>query len=217
MMIKKIFFINLFISLSFFYSFSQNLKTSNESFKTIINDDPLLEMIDSLAVSKHLQCNIQNQISFNKYHFSPDSIPIYTENDYKDRISFLHANLCFPYSYNKLVKDYIELFAYKKRQYVSQWLGLSQLYFPLFEKMLDKYKLPLELKYLAVVESALNPFAHSRNGAVGIWQFMYENCKTYDLEVNSLVDERYDIYKETKAACEILQDYYNIYGDWQLA
>jgi membrane-bound lytic murein transglycosylase D len=95
-------------------------------------------------------------------------------------------------------------------------LGLSHVYFPLFEDLLDKYNLPLELKYLAMVESALNPTAGSRAGAKGLWQFMLATGKDYGLRVTSLLDERYDPMKETVAACQYLQSLYARYGDWFL-
>jgi len=96
-------------------------------------------------------------------------------------------------------------------------LGLAEVYFPLFEEQLDKYNIPLELKYLAIVESALNPRAGSHVGAKGLWQFMYGTGKVYGLKVTSLIDDRYDPLKATVAACEHLRDLYDIYGNWSLA
>jgi membrane-bound lytic murein transglycosylase D len=94
---------------------------------------------------------------------------------------------------------------------------LAEVYFPLFEEYLDKYNMPLELKYLAVVESALNPTANSRAGAKGLWQFMYGTGRMYGLKVNSLVDDRFDPEKATDAACRHLKDLYDVYGNWSLA
>ena len=96
-------------------------------------------------------------------------------------------------------------------------LGLAEIYFPMFEEALDKYEMPLEIKYLAIVESALNPAAGSHMGAKGLWQFMYGTGKVYGLKVTSLVDDRYDPMKSTIAACEHLTDLYDIYSDWSLA
>jgi len=93
---------------------------------------------------------------------------------------------------------------------------MSEIYFPLFEEQLDKYDLPLELKYLAIIESALNPVAKSRAGASGLWQFMLTTGKLYDLQVTSYVDDRLDPYKATVAACRHLKDLYNIYHDWAI-
>ena len=95
-------------------------------------------------------------------------------------------------------------------------LALQELYFPLFEQTLDKYGLPLELKYLAIVESALNPKAKSSSGATGLWQFMYLTGKQYDLRVTSYMDERQDPYKSTEAACKYFVKLHEMFGDWNL-
>jgi FOG: LysM repeat len=119
-------------------------------------------------------------------------------------------------SFNQVVKSYIEMYAVRKREQVSYMLALGDYYFPMFEQALDRHGLPLELKYLPVIESALNPVAVSRVGATGLWQFMLRTGKGYGLEVNSLVDERRDPYKATEAAVKYLKDLYAIYGDWNL-
>ena len=119
-------------------------------------------------------------------------------------------------SYNSVVRSYIEMYAVRKRDQVSYMLALGDYYFPMFEQALDRYGLPLELKYLPVIESALNPAAVSRAGATGLWQFMLQTGKGYGLEVNSLVDERRYPYKSTDAAVNYLKDLYAIYGDWNL-
>ena len=119
-------------------------------------------------------------------------------------------------AYNDIVKGFIEMYAGRRRGQVSYMLGQGAYYFPMFEEALDKEGLPLELKYLPVIESALNPIARSRVGATGLWQFMPATGKLYKLEINSLVDERRDSYKSTQAAVQYLKDMYNIYGDWNL-
>jgi len=119
-------------------------------------------------------------------------------------------------SFNGVVKSYIKVYTQKRKDKMEEILGLSDYYFPLFEETLDAYNLPLELKVLPVIESALNPNAVSRMGATGLWQFMYGTGKLYKLEVNSFVDERKDPVAATNAACHFLSDLYSIYHDWTL-
>ncbi len=131
---------------------------------------------------------------------------------YTERLKTLP--MIFPMSYNEDVKSWIEL--YKRNRRTPYLIGLSDYYFPIFEEILDSYDIPTELKYLSIIESALNPRATSRAGAVGLWQFMYSTGKMYGLEVNSYVDERRDPLKATHAAAQFLKDMYEVYGDWTL-
>ncbi|NOU58758.1 lytic transglycosylase domain-containing protein [Marinifilum caeruleilacunae] len=119
-------------------------------------------------------------------------------------------------SYNKIVKNYIKLYSEKRRSQVEYMMGLSEYYFPLFEEILDKEGLPQELKYLPIIESALNPKALSRAGASGLWQFMYGTGRMYKLDINSFVDERRDPVKSSYAAVKYLKDMYKVYGNWHL-
>ncbi len=192
-------------------------KNGNSPKKDTINfqDDPIAAGLDSLAHLKFFEKGYDVVKSPN-FHFAPDSIPVYGDNVYADRMAKLDANSPFDLQYNDVVRQYINLYV-KKRQMTSRILALSKLYFPMMEQILDRYKMPLELKYLAVVESALNPSACSRAGARGLWQFMYTTGKLYNLQVTSYTDERSDPVKSTIAACQYLKFLYDMFGDWQLA
>lgn len=149
--------------------------------------------------------------------YNPDSIPRYPDMFYEYRIAELNKLTPIELEYNEIVKKYIENYAVKRREEFAKIIGLADLYFPIFDYMLDKYDLPLELKYLTIVESNLNTYARSKSGAVGLWQFLLNTCKLFDLEVNSYIDERRDPYKSTDAACRYLKYLYSTYNEWQLA
>ena len=121
-----------------------------------------------------------------------------------------------PLDYNNHVKGFIDLYAVKKRQLTERILTLSEYYFPMFEEILDREGLPQEFKYLAVVESALNPQAKSWAGACGLWQFIHSTGEAYGLNINGMVDERHDPEKATLAACQYFKNSYALYGDWLL-
>ncbi len=182
-------------------------------------DSPVLATLDSLAFVKFygkqyfLEDSSQKQAS----RFKAGETPSYPDSIYEQRIEALNRETPIELTYNREVKSYIKLYAVKKKQLTAKMLGLAEIYFPMFEEQLDKYDMPLEIKYLAIVESALNPSAGSHMGAKGLWQFMYGTGKVYDLKVSSLVDDRFDPMKSTKAACEHLQDLHDIYNDWSLA
>lgn len=131
------------------------------------------------------------------------------------RLSAMNSFISLPFNDN--VKNYIILYSEKMPDRMSRVMGLSNYYFPMFEEALTRYGLPLELKYMAVIESMLNPVATSRAGARGIWQFMYGTARNYGLEINSFVDERLDVEKAMDAAARYLRDAYKIFGDWALA
>lgn len=134
----------------------------------------------------------------------------------KERLAKLDATSPFHIEYNPALENVIKSYLKRRTKSFERLMAISQYYFPMFEEYLDKYDLPIEIKYLAVVESALNPRARSRVGATGLWQFMYRTGKQYNLEVNSYVDERQDPLKATEAACQYLSAMYKIFGDWDL-
>jgi len=135
----------------------------------------------------------------------------------KARLEALSSKTPFNVEYNPSLESVIKSYLKNRRELLERLMGLSEFYFPMFEKELDKYDIPLELKYLAVIESALKPRAKSRVGATGLWQFMFATGKMYGLNVSSYVDERSDPIKSTDAASKYLAKLYEIFGDWDLA
>ena len=144
----------------------------------------------------------------------PNYNPTFTPEEYQDRLRRLPVVMEMPY--NSVVQKFIDQYSGRLRRSVSYILGAGNFYIPMFEEALDYYGLPLELKYLPVIESALDPKAKSHAGAAGLWQFMLATAKRYGLKVNSLIDERCHPQKATWAAAEYLNDLYKIYGDWSL-
>ena len=143
-----------------------------------------------------------------------DVNPVFSDSIYVDRLSRIPTIMEMPY--NNIVRKFIDQYTGRLRHSVSYMLGATNFYIPIFEEALALYNLPLELKYLPVIESALDPTAVSRKGATGLWQFMLSTAKRYDLKINSLVDERRDPIKASFAAAQYLNDLYKVYGDWNL-
>ena len=143
-----------------------------------------------------------------------DINPVFDKEVYVDRLSRIPSVIEMPH--NDVVQKFIDRYSGRLRQSVSYMLGASNFYMPIFEEALEAYNLPLELKYLPVIESALNPNAVSRVGATGLWQFMLPTAKRYGLNINSLVDERRDPVKASYAAAHYLSDLYKVFGNWNL-
>lgn len=177
--------------------------------------DPISSLLDSLVtITNVVRYNQLDAKCYDPDAVIPGAIPVFSNEVYEQRIASIHSPI--PLSYNAHVKGFIDMYAVKKRGLTQRVMGLSNLYFPIFEEALDREGLPLEFKYLSIVESALNPIAVSQVGATGIWQFMYNTGLQYNLKVNSYTDERRDPILATQAACQYFKDMYNIYGDWLL-
>lgn len=179
----------------------------NDSINTTFSNN--LDSLLHLWYVKH--SNKTNQYTKNEATYVSEKL---SDSIYIDRLSQIPSLIDL--SYNKIVKNYIELYSKKRRSQVEYMMGMSEYYFPIFEEILDKEGLPQELKYLPIIESALNPKALSRAGASGLWQFMYGTGKMYKLDVNSFVDERRDPVKASYAAVKYLKDMYKVYGNWHL-
>ena len=164
------------------------------------NDDLYEEMFSDISTA-----DIDSEV---EYELSTDLL--------KKRLKKLNAKTPFVIDYNPALENVIKSYLKNRKASFERLMAISEYYFPMFEEHLSKYDVPLEIKYLAIVESALNPKARSRVGATGLWQFMYPTGKQFNLEVTSYVDERYDPLQATEAACQYLSSLYQIFGDWSL-
>jgi membrane-bound lytic murein transglycosylase D len=181
----------------------------------IINNDAHIEKIsadlDSLVNSWYIRMVLNEQgmdfVNDSTGQELPDSL-------YKSRLS--HVNSIIKLPYNSIIRNHIHVYTINKRDNFRVMLGLKDYYFPMIEDIFDSYGLPVELKYMAIIESALHVNAVSRAGATGLWQFMYSTGRMYGLTINSVVDERRDPVKATHAAAQYIRDLYKIYNDWIL-
>lgn len=185
--------------------------------RTLLTIDYTPAKADSLAELLHItQVSDAMENFFDDYICEPVTLSTDSQYDslYSARLKALVSPIHFPY--NELVRSYIKRYT-DSSGLMSRVLALAQYYFPMIEDELLKAGLPVELRAMAIIESALQATAYSRAGAAGLWQFMPSTAKSYGLEVNSMIDERYDPVKSTKAACKYMKSLYNMYDDWSLA
>ena len=188
------------------------------SFKTLFDNEHAASLdkkwLDDLYSNTLYDTIYESVLDLN---FETVEFPELPTDTLKARLKELSAKTPFNVEYNSDLESVIKSFLKNKRDFLQRMITLSAYYFPMFERELDNYNIPLEIKYLAVIESALRPRAKSRVGATGLWQFMYSTGKMYGLDVSSYVDERSDPIKSTEAAAKYLAKLYEIFGDWDLA
>ena len=222
-------------TLSFFllfsiYMFSQKALENKWTTKTEINNsyldsikktfvkDDMASCVDSLWLKELANLDLYNTISDDIKNINIDEkvdFELPTEL-LKERLAAMDAKSPFNIEYNPGLENIIKSFLKNRKKSFERLMAISEYYFPLFEEALAKQNVPLEIKYLAVVESALNPKAVSRMGATGLWQFMYQTGKQYNLKIDSYVDERSDPLKSSEAAAQYMTNMYAIFGDWDL-
>lgn len=190
-------------------------ETKKQDFFT----DNDLKIIDSLFVDHKFSSPLIDTLEYviDDKDIIGNTTKALTTDLLKQRLSNLNDNTPFDLAYNPALEKVINSYLLYRRKYYPALMAKAKYYFPMFEQYLDQYDIPLEMKYLSIVESALRPKARSGVGASGLWQFMYGTGKQFDLKVSSYVDERYDPVKATIAACKYLSQLYTIFGDWDLA
>ncbi len=191
------------------------LQEAPPDFTDEVYELQLEKNIDSLLNVYYINQSLETMVDDAAFEINDSLVPDFPDSVYIERLGNIPSVIDL--SYNRLVKNYINVYTKKRRDQVRYMLAVSDFYFPMFEQVFDLYDVPYELKYLAIIESALNPRAVSRAGAVGTWQFMYATARSYGLRINSLVDERKDYLASTHAAAKFLKNLYRIYGDWTLA
>ena len=223
-MIMNRFLIILFFSFSLFAQTKvDSISIKKDSLRAYKNkpffSDKDLKKIDSLLVKQAFSVSFVDTLNFvmNYKDIENNTDVALTTEILKKRLFQLNQNTPFNLAYNPALEKVINSYLVQRKKQFPELMSRAKYYFPMFEKYLDKYDIPLEMKYLAVVESALLPKIKSHAGATGLWQFMFGTGKLYDLKVSSYVDERQDPVKSTIAACEYLSRLFKVFGDWDLA
>ena len=219
---KKITFLLLFLSIGLLAQTKKDSisnDTLNNKLKKGFFSDKDLSLIDSLVVETQYRSPLTSNINYVIKGLQAKKQPEkeISTDILKERLQHLDNTSPFFIEYNPILENVINSYLKYRSKYYPRLMAKAEYYFPMFEKHLDQFDVPLEMKYLAIVESTLDPRARSRVGARGLWQFMYLTGKQYKLNVNSYVDERQDPIKATIAACKYLSDLYKIFGDWDLA
>lgn len=192
-------------------------KTSPED-SALIGEQMIQTIEQSLSAFYEESANGNNYDSIiEALNYEPSTIPTFSDSVYCERLNVMNEMSPFHLDCNEHTLKTIKFFVEKRRGFARVVLGRSELYFDMFEEKLAEYNMPIELKYLAVIESGLRPQVKSRAGALGLWQFMYRTGRMFGLEENSYIDERMDPELATDAACRYLKKLYDIYNDWNLA
>jgi membrane-bound lytic murein transglycosylase D len=189
-----------------------------DSIKNTFVDHEVASCVDKEWMDELTNQDLFKEMEFDIAHMNPDEKVDYdlSTDLLKARLKEMDAKSPFNIEYNQGLENIIKSFLKNRKKSYERLMAISEYYFPMFEAALAKYDVPLEIKYLAVVESALNPHARSRVGATGLWQFMFATGKQYNLDVSSYIDERSDPLKATEAACQYLSNMFKIFGDWDL-
>lgn len=213
------YWLSIIVSLAAIHAAFSQTRKPKPAVKDSLSSQAFVNMIDETLNAFYAEYASDTKFDsiIDALEYEPNQIPEVSDELICQRLSKMNEMSPFHLDCNSITLANIRFFAKSRRSFVKIVLGRSALYFDMYEEMLAKYDLPIELKYLSVIESGLRPQVKSPAGALGLWQFMYGTGKMYGLKENSYLDERMDPVKETEAACKFLKKLYDIYGDWNLA